>query len=82
MITRKPLGQIIERVPALKKGKDVGYILDTINLEESIKPEARQETVRLYYFAKTLKPAFEEILQAISVPVGRGFWMTGDNGVG
>ncbi len=64
MIPRKPLSQIIERVPALKKGKDVGYLQDTINLEESIKPEMRQETVRLYYFAKTLKTAFEEILLA------------------
>jgi hypothetical protein len=82
MPTRKPLGQIIERVPALKKGKDVGYLQDTINLEESIKPEARQETVRLYYFAKTLKTAFEEILQAFSEPVGRGFWLTAEYGVG
>jgi predicted transcriptional regulator len=78
----KPLGQIIERVPALKKGKDVGYLQDTINLEESIKSEARQETVRLYYFAKTLKTAFEEILQAFSEPIGRGFWLTAEYGVG
>ena len=37
MITRKNLEQIIEPVPAIKKGKDVGYLQDTIHLEESIK---------------------------------------------
>lgn len=82
MISRKPLNQIIERIPSLKKGKDIGYLQDTINLEESIKPEGRQDTVRLYYFAKTLKTAFEEILMAFSEPIGRGFWLTAEYGVG
>lgn len=82
MASRKPLGQIIERVPALRRGKDVGYLQDTINLEEAIEPENREETVRLYYFAKTLKTAFEEILMAFSEPVGRGFWLTAEYGVG
>ncbi len=82
MTSLKPLDQIIERVPALRKGKDVGYLQDTINLEEAIEPENREETVRLYYFAKTLKTAFEEILMAFSEPVGRGFWLTAEYGVG
>ncbi|MFX0196226.1 MAG: hypothetical protein ACFFCW_08900 [Candidatus Hodarchaeota archaeon] len=82
MAARKPLDQIIERAPALIKGKDVGYLQDTINLEESIEPGNREETVRLYYFAKTLKSAFEEILMAFSEPVGRGFWLTAEYGVG
>jgi hypothetical protein len=82
MTSRKPLEQIIERVPALSKGKDVGYLQDTINLEEAIEPQNRFETVRLYYFAKTLKTAFEEILMAFSEPIGRGFWLTAEYGVG
>ena len=82
MTERKPLHKIIERVPALKKGKDVGYLLDTINLEESIEEDNREETVRLYYFAETLKTAFEEILMAFSEPIGRGFWLTAEYGVG
>jgi hypothetical protein len=82
MSDRKSLSQIIERVPALKKGKDIGYLQDTINLEESIEPGNREETVRLYYFAKTLKTAFEEILVAFFEPVGRGFWLTAEYGVG
>ena len=82
MASRKPLGQIIERVSAFRKGKEVGYLQDTINLEEAIEPGNREETVRLYYFAKTLKTAFEEILMAFSEPVGRGFWLTAEYGVG
>jgi len=82
MITRKPLEQIIESVPALKKGKDVGYLQDTIHLEESIEPENREETVRLYYFAKTLKNAFEEILLTFASREGKGFWLTAEYGVG
>ncbi len=82
MMTRKPLEQIIECVPALKKGKDVGYLQDTIHLEESIEPENREETVRLYYFAKTLKSAFEEILLTFSSREGKGFWLTAEYGVG
>lgn len=82
MSDRKPLNQIIERVPAIRKGKDLGYLHDTIHLEESIEPGNREETVRLYYFAKTIKTAFEEILFAFSKPVGRGFWLTAEYGVG
>jgi hypothetical protein len=82
MTLRKSLDQIIERVPALIKGKDVGYLQDTINLEEAIEPHNREETVRLYHFAKTLKTAFEEILMAFSEPIGRGFWLTAEYGVG
>jgi hypothetical protein len=82
MMTRKPLEQIIECVPALKKGKDVGYLQDTIHLEESIEPENREETVRLYYFAKTLKNAFEEILLTFASREGKGFWLTAEYGVG
>jgi len=82
MSDRKPLNQIIERVPALRKGKDIGYLQDTIHLEESIEPGNREETVRLYYFAKTIKTAFEEILIAFSEPIGRGYWLTAEYGVG
>lgn len=82
MSDRKPLSQIIERLPALKRGIDIGYLQDTIHLEESIEQGNREETVRLYYFAKTLKKAFEEILFAFSEPVGRGFWLTAEYGVG
>jgi energy-coupling factor transporter ATP-binding protein EcfA2 len=82
MMTRKPLEQIIECVPAFKKGKDVGYLQDTIHLEESIEPENRVETVRLYYFAKTLKNAFEEILLTFAAREGKGFWLTAEYGVG
>lgn len=82
MTSRKPLDQIIERVPALVKGRDLGYLQDTINLEEAIEDHNREETVRLYYFAKTLKTAFEEILMAFSEPTGRGFWLTAEYGVG
>jgi hypothetical protein len=82
MMTRKPLGQIIECVPAIKKGKDVGYLQNTIHLEESIEPENREETVRLYYFAETIKRAFEEILFTFSTSEGKGFWLTAEYGVG
>ena len=82
MSKRKPLSQIIERVPSIKKGKSMDYVQDTINLEESIKDENREDTVRLYHFAKTLKQAFEEILVAFSEPIGRGFWLTAEYGVG
>jgi len=82
MVTRKPLEQIIEYVPALKNGKDIGYLQDTIHLEESIEPENREETVRLYYFAKTLKSAFEEILLTFSTSEGKGFWLTAEYGIG
>ena len=58
MKERKPLAQIIERVPAFRKGKEVDYLQDTINLEESIEEENRQETVQLYYFPKTIKVAY------------------------
>ena len=66
----------------MKKGKDVGYLQDTIHLEESIEPENREETVRLYYFANTLKNAFEEILLTFSAREGKGFWLTAEYGVG
>lgn len=82
MITRKNLEQIIEPVPAIKKGKDVGYLQDTIHLEESIEPGNREETVRLYYFPKTIKTAFEEILLTFSTTEGKGFWLTAEYGVG
>jgi hypothetical protein len=82
MSKRKPLSQIIERVPFVKKGKTLDYVQDTINLEESIRDENREDTVKLYYFAKTLKQAFEEILVAFSEPIGRGFWLTAEYGVG
>jgi hypothetical protein len=82
MPLRKPLDQIVERVPALKNGKDIGYLQDTINLEEAIESQNREGTVRLYYFAKTLKTAFEEILDVFVEPTGRGFWLTAEYGVG
>jgi hypothetical protein len=82
MISRKNLEQIIEPVPAIKKGKDVGYLQDTIHLEESIEPGNREETVRLYYFPKTIKTAFEEILLTFSTTEGKGFWLTAEYGVG
>ncbi len=44
MSDRKPLNQIIERVPALRRGRDIGYLQDTIHLEESIEPGNREET--------------------------------------
>jgi len=77
MTSRKPLDHIIERVPTQK-----GYLDTLVNLEQSIRTETREETVRLYYFAKTLKTAFEEILMAFSEPIGRGFWLTAEYGVG
>jgi len=79
---RKPLNKIIERIPSIRSGKEIAYIQDTINLEESIRPENREDTVRLYYFAKTIKSVFEEILLAFSEPIGRGFWLTAEYGVG
>lgn len=82
MSNRKPLNRIVERIPSVRKGKTLDYVQDTINLEESIIDENRQDTVRLYYFAKTLKLAFEEILVAFSEPIGRGFWLTAEYGVG
>lgn len=81
-MTRKPLNKIIERVPSIRNGKEIAYIQDTINLEESIRPENREDTVRLYYFAKTIQSVFEEILLAFSEPLGRGFWLTAEYGVG
>ncbi len=82
MPTRRPLGEIIERVPVIKNGKEQDYLDTTIYLETSIEPGNREETVRLYYFAKTLKTAFEEILLSFAEPMGRGFWLTAEYGVG
>jgi hypothetical protein len=78
----RPLNQLIEYIPNIKNGKEVDYLNDTINLEESIELENQEETVRLYYFAKTIKATYEEILQAFSEPEGRGFWITAEYGVG
>jgi len=80
-MARKPLGQIIERIPGHGTGKEE-YIDDTINLEKAIEPDRREDTVRLYYFAKTLKSAFEDILLTFSAKEGKGFWLTAEYGVG
>ncbi len=82
MPVRRPLGEIIERVPVIKNGKEQDYLDTTIYLETSIEPGNREETVRLYYFANTLKKAFEEILLSFAEPMGRGFWLTAEYGVG
>ena len=82
MPARRPLGEIIERVPVIKNGREQDYLDTTIYLETSIEPGNREETVRLYYFANTLKTAFEEILLSFAEPMGRGFWLTAEYGVG
>ncbi len=82
MPARRPLGEIIERVPVVKNGKEQDYLDTTIYLETAIEPDNRAETVRLYYFANTLKSAFEEILLSFADPRGTGFWLTAEYGVG
>jgi hypothetical protein len=81
MITRKPLAELIERVPGRDPGKDE-HLEVVINLEKAIEPGNREGTVRLYYFPKTIKTAFEEILLTFSATEGKGFWLTAEYGVG